>query len=172
MPLLRNGRFVEDAWAHLGQDAPLPPDGDVTVPFERSIAQYEVLSDRPGRLGVVFPNNERAEALRLFLPCLDLIVLPFPSFTDGRSFSLARQIRNLGYRGELRASGHLLPDQLQFLVEVGFDSFEVSERFPEAKWQEAAGSISLAYQPTSGRAHVWQARHRDAEPWYEQPHFG
>lgn len=172
MPLLRNGRFIEDSWTHLGNDDPLPLDGDVTVPLERLLAQYEVLCDRPGRLGVVFPNNERAEALRLFLPCLDLVVLPFPAFTDGRSFSLARQIRNLGYRGELRACGHVLPDQLQFVEEVGFDAVEVTDRFPEAAWRGAAASISLAYQPVTTRAAVWQARHRDAEPWYEQPHAG
>jgi uncharacterized protein (DUF934 family) len=33
-----------------------------------------------------------------------------------------------------RASGPILPDQLGFLTEVGFDSFEVSDRFPEAVW--------------------------------------
>lgn len=172
MPLLRNGRFVEDRWAHAGETDPLPLDGDVTVPFSRLVAEYDALSARPGRLGVVFPNSERAEALRLFLAQLDLIVLPFPAFTDGRAFSLARQIRSLGYSGELRAAGRILPDQVQFLTEVGFDSFEVSDRFPEAVWQRAAGAIKLSYQKVTGRAPVWQARHRDAEPWYEQPHAG
>jgi phosphoadenylyl-sulfate reductase (thioredoxin) len=114
MPLLKDGRFVTDEWLHFGEDDDLPPDGDITVPFARLAAHYEHLSARPSRLGVAVPNSERAEALRLFLPRLGLVILPFPAFTDGRSFSLARQIRGLGYAGELRASGPILPDQLGF----------------------------------------------------------
>ena len=162
MPLLKAGRFVADEWTHCGLDDELPSDGDVTVPFARLAADYEKLSARPGRLGVQLPNSERAEAIRLFLPNLGLIILPFPAFTDGRSFSLARQIRGLGYAGELRASGPILPDQLGFLGEVGFDSFAVSDRFTEAAWTRAAGAISLSYQTIPGRSQIWRARHREA----------
>ena len=162
MPLLKEGRFVADEWTHAGEDDDLPPDGDVSVPFARLAAQYHQLSARPGRLGVQLPNSERAEAIKLFLPNLGLIVLPFPSFTDGRSFSLARQIRGLGYKCELRASGSFLPDQLGFLTEVGFDSFAVSDRFPEAAWRRAAGAMSLSYQTIPGRSQIWLARHREA----------
>ena len=173
MPLLKAGRFVADEWTHLGQDDDLPPDGDVTVPFARLAAQYEQLTARPGRLGVRLPNNERAEAVRLFLPNLGLIILPFPAFTDGRSFSLARQIRSLGYTGELRGSGSLLPDQLGFLAEVGFDSFEVSDRFPEAAWRRAAKAITLSYQTIPGRSQIWRARHREAaDQSLKQPQCG
>jgi uncharacterized protein (DUF934 family) len=162
MPLLKHGRFLADAWVHVGEDDDLPPDGDVSVPFSRLAAQYHQLSARPGRLGVLFPNSERAESIRLFLPNLGLVILPFPAFTDGRSFSLARQIRSLGYPCELRASGPILPDQLGFLAEVGFDSFAVSDRFPEPVWRRAAGAITLSYQTIPGRAQIWRSRHRDA----------
>lgn len=173
MPLLKDGRFVADEWSHFGETDELPPDGDVTVPFARLAAHYEQLSARPGRLGVQLPNSERAEALRLFLPNLGLIILPFPAFTDGRSFSLARQLRGLGYGCELRASGPILPDQLAYLKEVGFDSFAVSDRFPEAEWLRAAGAITLSYQTIPGRAQIWRARHREAAaPGRQQPHCG
>jgi len=173
MPLLKDGRFVADAWSHCGETDELPLDGDVTVPFARLAAHYEQLSARPGRLGVQLPNSERAESVRLFLPNLGLIILPFPAFTDGRSFSLARQIRELGYACELRASGPILPDQLGFLSEVGFDSFAVSDRFPEPVWRRAAGAITLSYQTILGRAQIWRARHREAAAsGYKQPHCG
>ena len=163
MPLLRNGCFAADEWTHAGEDDDLPPDGDVSVPFARLAVQYHQLSARPGRLGVRLPNSERAEALRLFLPNLGLVVLSFPAFTDGRSFSLARQIRGLGYKCELRATGAFLPDQLGFLTEVGFDSFAVSDRFPESAGRRAAGAISLSYQTIPGRSQIWLARHREAD---------
>ncbi len=172
MPLLKAGRFVPDEWTHFGADDELPPDGDITVPFARLAADYEHLSARPGRLGVQLPNSERAERLRLFLPNLGLVILPFPAFTDGRAFSLARQIRGLGYTCELRATGAFLPDQLGFLAEVGFDSFAVSDRFPESAWTRAASAITLAYQTIPGRAQIWRARHRDPEPAQRQPGCG
>jgi uncharacterized protein (DUF934 family) len=172
MPLLEHGRFVPDEWTHVGEDDELTADGDITVPFARLAAHYEELSARPGRLGVRFPNNERAEALQLFLPNLGLIILPFPAFTDGRAFSLARQIRSLGYACELRASGSFLPDQLGFLTEVGFDSFEVSDRFAESVWTRAAGAISLSYQTIPGRSQIWLARHREPAAEPERKHCG
>jgi uncharacterized protein (DUF934 family) len=172
MPLLKAGRFVPDDWTHVGADDSLPLDGDVSVPFARLAADYGLLSARPGRLGVQLPNSERAERLRLFLPNLGLVILPFPAFTDGRAFSLARQLRGQGYANELRASGAFLPDQLGFLTEVGFDSFAVSDRFPESAWTRAASAITLAYQTIPGRAQIWRARHRDPEPAYRQPSCG
>lgn len=55
---------------------------------------------------------------------LRLIALEFPKFNDGRGFSLARQLRNLGFNGELRAFGAFLPDQLHEMMRCGFDSFD------------------------------------------------
>ncbi|MEG7628333.1 DUF934 domain-containing protein, partial [Listeria monocytogenes] len=89
-------------------------------------------------------NGDRAEALSTFLPHLQLIELPFPAFNDGRAYSLARQFRQLGYRGELRATGNVLPDQLQFMLQVGFDTFEIGDRFTLGAWQQASKLMSLA----------------------------
>jgi uncharacterized protein (DUF934 family) len=173
MPLLKNGNFTEDRWIRPEAADPIPETGDVLVTYARLLSDWQALSSRPGKLGVVFASIERAEALTLFLPRLSLIVLPFPAFSDGRAYSLARQIRNLGFAGELRASGNVLPDQLQFMIGVGFDAFEVTPRFPEAVWQRAAASMTLSYQHGQKAARsVWEARHREAAPWFEQPHAG
>ena len=176
MPLIRNNAFIEDDWLQLASDDPLPESGDIVVPFARLLKEWEVLTRHDGRLGVVYTNADRAESLTLFLPRLALVVLPFPSFTDGRAYSLARQLREMGYRHELRAAGNVLPDQLQFMRQVGFDSFEVSERFDASLWLKASRQMSLSYQRGFGRpageTEVWSERHREAEPWLEQPHAG
>jgi uncharacterized protein (DUF934 family) len=176
MPLLKNAGFVQDDWTHLGADDPLPAAGDVVVPFGRLLKDWEQLLKHDGRLGAVLPNVERAEALTLFLPRLALIVLPFPAFTDGRAYSLARKLREIGYTGELRATGNVLPDQLQFMRQVGFESFDVADRFSSETWLKASRQFSLAYQRglyrPAGEAEIWSERHREAEPWLEQPHAG
>ena len=176
MPLLKNNVLVSDTWIHAGAEDLLPEAGDVIVPFSRLLREFETLSKRSGKLGVVFTTVERAEALATFLPRLSVVVLSFPAFNDGRAYSIARQLRDFGYRGEIRATGNVLPDQLQFMLQVGFDAFDIGERFSLEAWQSASKQMSLAYQRglfrRNSEAEIWTERHTDAEPWLEQPHAG
>ena len=160
MPLLKDNDVIEDHWIRIDGDAPLPKTGDVIVSFARLLADFGKLSKRAGRLGVEFPNAERAEVLESFLPALSLIALPFPKFADGRAYSQARVIRQLGFTGELRAVGDVLPDQLAFMREVGFDVFEITTRVAPELWQKTAQGLRLSYQPVrqDDRLHVWRAR--------------
>lgn len=83
-----------------------------------------------------------------------LIRVTFPNFADGRGFTLARLLRIRGYRGRLRAAGHLLADQYAMARRAGFDEVEISQqmaaRQPEAQWLARA----------DWRAHDYQARMR------------
>lgn len=66
------------------------------------------------------------------------IRIDFPSFADGRGFTLARQLRLLGYQGRLRAHGHVISDQYAMARRSGFDEVEIgpdlAARQPEADW--------------------------------------
>ena len=180
MPLLKNNAFVADVWTHVGVEGDLPEGGNVCIPFSRLKNEWDNFAKFPGQLGAVLSNTDHADDVAHFLPHLALVILPFPAFVDGRAYSIARQIRQLGYRGELRATGNVLPDQYQFMAQVGFNTFEVSERFPLPLWQAAAKQMSLAYQRglyrRVGEAEVWSERHDDTAPepapWEEQPHAG
>ena len=128
-------------------------------------------SNHDGRLGVVFPNSEREEALRIYIQRLQLVVLNFPAFNDGRSYSIARQLRLEGFAGELRATGNVLPDQLQFMLQVGFDSLDVNDRFPRDYWLRYLRRMSLTYQhdladgkSPNPAASVWVARQSEPAP--------
>ena len=49
-----------------------------------------------------------------------------PKFSDGRSYSTARLLRErLGFKGELRAVGDVLADQIPLMRRCGIESFEV-----------------------------------------------
>ena len=63
MPLLKNNTLISDIWIHAGADDQLPEAGDVIVPFARLLREFETLSRRNGKLGVVFPNGDRVEWL-------------------------------------------------------------------------------------------------------------
>lgn len=85
---------------------------------------------------VLAPDTDPA-TLADFL-ALPLIAIEFPSTTDGRGFSLARRVRELGYAGRLRATGRLIADQYAMARRVGFDEVEVAgdiaRRQPAAQW--------------------------------------
>jgi uncharacterized protein (DUF934 family) len=166
MPLLKLKGFVAEDWLMLSEEEALPAGGDIALPWLRLQRDWDLLAKHDGRLGVVFPNNEKVAKLRLYLPRLALVALSFPAFSDGRSLSIARQLRLEEYTGEIRAIGNVLPDLLQFMLQVGFDSFEVSERFSRQRWIDSLKRMSLTYQhdladakTAQGAAAVWRARH-------------
>ena len=64
------------------------------------------------------------------------------AFNDGRGLSLARYLRlHKNYTGLLRATGNLLPDQLQAIFQLGFDEVLVGDvnlaRHSEQDWLDA-----------------------------------
>ncbi len=176
MPLLKNNQFVADEWTKVA-DADVLPEGDkIIVSSLRLFRDWDHLAKFTGLLGVGLENNERAESLTPYLSQLSLVALNFPSYTDGRAYSQAKDLRLDGYRCELRAEGNLLLDQFQYMLQVGFDSFSVSDRFSLQQWQSASRQMSLAYQRglyrTAGEREVWSQRHQGFAPWEEQPHAG
>ena len=142
MPLFREGSAT-----------PIANDGPVPVPLA------EWLENRSAT-AVALANTDDVTSLQPQLAGLALITLHFPKFSDGRAYSQARILRErLGYRGELRATGGVLQDQLPFLLRCGFDSFESEQKgFGEALLR-ARTLFSVVYQPTEdGRPTVSQLR--------------
>ncbi len=80
-----------------------------------------------------------------------LVALAFAKFADGRSFSYARLLRDRhGFRGELRAVGDVLIDEIPLMLRCGFDSFEVTDA-PTLRALEAGRlpGPPIHYQPSS-----------------------
>lgn len=81
---------------------------------------------------------------------LRMIRVDFPNFADGRGFTIARQLRLMGYTGLLRAKGHVIADQYAMARRSGFDEVEISEdlakRQPEDQWLFRANWTAHDYQ--------------------------
>ena len=153
MPLIKNGRFVSDDWLRPAPEDTLPWYGKLILSRERLSAEGPALLEAGHTLGVEIANDIHPEDLEAWLTQLGLIAIGFPKSADGRGFSLAQRLRRMGFKGELRAVGHLIPDQYSFALSCGFDTVEISEalaaRQPEKHWQAARQSMSLAYQASS-----------------------
>jgi len=93
----------------------------------------------------VFPEN-----LGNVIGTVDFIRIDFPSAADGRGFTIARQLRLMGFKGRLRARGHVLADQYAMARRSGFDEVEISDelaaRQPEDQWLFRADWKAHDYQ--------------------------
>jgi uncharacterized protein (DUF934 family) len=149
MPLVKNGKIATDAFVHVADDAPLPGDGAILVSAVRFLGDPEALARRPGKIGVIWPNNRDLDELVPYLDRLAVVALVFPSFRDGRAYSQARLLRERhGFRGELRATGQVLRDQFVFMLRAGFDAFEVKKQSDADAFANTATRYSVFYQPT------------------------
>ena len=160
MPLVKAGRIVEDRFVRVLDDAPVPDGVPVILPAARLLADARELVLRQAPTGVIWPNDRRAAELLPYLDWIALVVLVFPTFRDGRAYSQARLLRERHeFRGELRATGQVLRDQLLFLHRAGFDAFEVTKEKDTAAFAEALQRYSIFYQPTGdGRPSALRAR--------------
>ena len=100
-------------------------------------------------------NTAHAEDIVPSFQRIAFIRIAFPSHMDGRGFSLARHLRLLGYRGRLRAAGHILADQYAMARRSGFDEVEIdpalAKRQPQEQWLFRANWQTHDYQGRLGR---------------------
>ncbi|MCB1512054.1 MAG: phosphoadenylyl-sulfate reductase [Hyphomicrobiaceae bacterium] len=98
-------------------------------------------------LAVTADRQERHAAIVEAVLAGNAIAVPFAKFNDGRGFSLARLLRSEhGFRGEIRATGHVIPDQALHLLRSGFDTAEISDADKLPHWQQALSSYNGNYQ--------------------------
>jgi uncharacterized protein (DUF934 family) len=111
------------------------------------IAELENLDNA---IAVDLTSDADTSVLADHLDRLQLIRVDFPSFADGRGFTLARELRLMGYRGRLRAKGHVISDQYAMARRTGFDEVEISQelatRQPEGEWKFRADWRANNYQ--------------------------
>ena len=117
---------------------------DLTTPF---VAFGEAANDVDA---VDIPSDIRPHDLGDHITTASVIRVDFPSSADGRGFTIARQLRRMGFKGRLRARGHVISDQYAMARRCGFDEVEISDdlaaRQPEAEWLFRADWRSHDYQ--------------------------
>jgi len=105
---------------------------------------------------VTVPSDTDADTLKDFLNQTVTVRIEFPTFADGRGFSLAKRLRLMGYKGRIRAAGHILADQYANARRSGFDEVEITEEFakrqPEEQWLAHSNWADHDYQSRLRRA--------------------
>jgi uncharacterized protein (DUF934 family) len=157
--LIKNGQFATDPYASVADDAPLP-EGAVLVSLARFQKERETLLERNSPIGVQLKSSENPELLGEDLHRFSLVALEFPAHRDGRSFSWARMLRQrLDFRGEVRAVGNFIYDQINYQHRVGFDAWAVQDGFTIEQFHRALTEMTNVYQPsTDGKKTIRQLR--------------
>lgn len=166
--IIRNDQVVSDDWQvlRLTAEAPLVgiPAGPVLVPLATWLERNAELVAR-GDASVWLAGTDDPAQLAPWLTQLSLLAVDFPKFTDGRGFSVAYLLRSrFGFRGELRAIGDVLPDQLFYMRRVGFDAFAVRADKDIRKALQVLQPFSDSYQGSWDNAVPAFRRHARAWP--------
>jgi uncharacterized protein (DUF934 family) len=154
--IIKNRAIVNDDWTVVrpAEDGTLPavsdlPAGKVLVPLALWQAEGEALRASRGaaEIGVwLAPDSEPADIVADF-DKIALIGVDFPVFRDGRGYSIGRLLRErYGYKGELRAIGDVLRDQITFMFRCGFDAYALREDKDFDDALKAFDEFSLNYQ--------------------------
>jgi uncharacterized protein (DUF934 family) len=155
--VIKNDRVIDDAWKVLTLAENETPErvrlpaGPLLVPASVWQARRRELVTREYEhgwpLGVWLAANEAPETVADDLDDFTVVAVHIPKFNDGRGYSIARLLRErYGYRGELRAIGDVLRDQLFYLARCGFDAFALRADQDPAEALPSLHDFDDAYQ--------------------------
>lgn len=135
--LIVDGQHQPDSWLLCAADTTIDAlagheTENLILPLDCWLEAQDLISKREGLTGVWLQSRERAETLLadtgLDINDIPLIAVDFPVFSDGRGYTTARTLREvMHYRGEMRAIGDVLRDQLFYMRRCGFSAYAMRE---------------------------------------------
>lgn len=147
MPLLKDGKVVDDVWAFVEDGHELSPGGCIVVSLGRFLSEHDQLLARNRSIGVRLANTDDPGLLAPYLDHIHLVEVQFPKYTDGRALSQAQLLRRRhGYAGEIRGAGQVLRDQLRLMIRCGIDAMVIDVDDAEAVHASSAHEFSEFYQ--------------------------
>ena len=154
-PLInQHGLVLSDPWRFIEADEVGAACNVVTqhviLPMRLWLVHGQRLRERGYSVGVWLGPADEPEELPPALETLPVIAVQFSTFTDGRGYSQGRILRErMGYRGDLRAIGDILRDQMYLLHKCGFSSFALrADQSPE---EAVAALKDFSWVPLVGR---------------------
>jgi uncharacterized protein (DUF934 family) len=115
------------------------------------------------QINAVSVRIEAGDDVRRLAPTLDrvqLVDIDCPELRDGRGFSSARVLREMGYKGEIKATGDVLVDLIFFMRRCGFDSFAPNVPLDPEDVESVLNRYPYVYQHAADAAvPIWQLRH-------------
>lgn len=150
--LSKDGTIADNTYQIMGEDGVLP-QGDVVLTVE----QLDQLANVSGKKALYLTVDASPENHEFPLDQLDAIFIEFAGFNDGRGYSFAALLRRQGFEGELRATGDVFKDVLNYMKRSGFDTFVIKEGKDITEAAAGLGDFTNPYQASTA---VAQARYQ------------
>jgi len=124
------------------------------VSFQEWIENIEKLSKLS--VGVIIAPSDDVSLIKDHLDSLELIVLDFNNFDDGRGYSQAYLLRKRWqFLGEvIGINAHL--DQLQFMIRSGVTSYILLDYYVGLNEEDYANGFSICYQEAANNSGLQQ----------------
>ena len=124
------------------------------VSFQEWIENIEKLSKLS--VGVIITPSDDVFLIKDYLDSLELIVLDFNNFDDGRGYSQAYLLRKRWqFLGEvIGINAHL--DQLQFMIRSGVTSYVLLDSYIGLNEEDYANGFSICYQEAANNSGLQQ----------------
>ena len=152
--IIKEGTLQQDNSVYLGNFDTNSDNALDQLPDETTVAIGKASLDsaqqallKRGNIAVILATDDNAFDLAPVLDQLAYIAIEFPVFGDGRGYSIARVLRDqLGYQGDIRAIGDVLPDQLSYMQRCGFSSFKLRDPHHETYALSRLEDFAQPYQ--------------------------
>ncbi len=156
MPRLIDSKaqLLDNPWVLVAKDSTLEAvlaaaDSHLLVPASLWLAHKQELLNTGKKLAVWLDSEQPASLIANELGELSMVALNFPQFMDGRAYSTAVLLRkHFHYKGELRAIGDVLRDQLFMMKRCGFTTFDLRDSVKLEDAQTAFSDFTTNYQAT------------------------
>ena len=146
MTLIKNSEIVQDHWTVLDEKQTLQANHNI-IDLDYWNANKDTLIANKAPLGLLIQGDTSPDQFIDDMQHFELIAINFPTFVDGRGYSLAKTLREKHhYTQEIRAVGEVLPDQALYLTRVGFNALEFSTKEAGLLALEKLNEFSVFYQ--------------------------
>ena len=153
--LIKNSELISDTWEILKKSAGLDAlaasaTNSIMVPLNLWKLHRNEAEAYSGNITIWLDSDELISEIKNEIDRFSVIALNFPVFSDGRSYTNARELRQaLNYEGEIRAIGDVLRDQIFYMSRCGFDSFLLRPDQDAQACIDALQDFQESYQSTS-----------------------
>ena len=131
MQIIKDKQRVDNTWQFIADEESLVA-GDITVSLTRWLQDKATLIAHTGNVGLRLKADDSVA-----------------DFADGRSFSQAWLLRGrYDYKGEIRAIGRYLPEQVFYLSRVGVNAYASEKTADLDSVLNNLNDFTVKYQPS------------------------
>ena len=149
--IILDGTVVEDNWQLITEDqAPTLDkyrDGNYLLPLATWNSLVDHAVTPAANIGLWLGSTELPDQIHGEIGAIPVVAVDFPVFSDGRGFSIGRLLRDrYGFKGQLRAIGQPIRDQLSYLARCGFNAFALADHYDPEQALASLKDFSNSYQ--------------------------